>query len=168
MGRKPIEIFVVAAILLAASSFSPVLPGLVGATPSLPVCTHTTTESWSPAPGVVVTVTASACVVNFSGHYYGVHSVTSSSNSATIIPQSATWDFFGIFYACGYTCDSKDVYSHPYSTGSGQFPNLNQTVGPQKSLICAITQINLNVVYTPTGQYQTVTARSQYPNPVCF
>jgi len=156
------------AALLATPAISQLSPQLARGTPSIPMCTNTTTQSWSPASGVVVTITASACVVTLAGHSYGVHSITSRSNSSAIIPRSATWDFFGEKYACGYSCDSKDIYSYPGSTGTGQVPNLNQTIGPYKTLVCAITQFNLSVLYQPTGQIYNLAAESLYRNPYCF
>ncbi len=144
--------------LLAAPAAMPI------ATAKPTSCSNTGTQTWSPTanPNVVVTVTVAACVATTSnGSTFGVHSVTSGANSATIQPGAADYYFEGQRAECVFQTQCLgNFYLHEHMT-SGTFPNDSGTFGPFSSsnpLVCAVTNVkSFAVVYQPTGESHSFT-----------
>jgi hypothetical protein len=146
-------------IALLTGFLFPLAPSVVNATTQF-ACNNKITQTWSPAPGVTVTVSASVCNITVSNHFYGVHGIASSTNSNSVTGQYSNGYFWGNKYNCGYYCDPNDSYVQNFSTGSGQFSNFSGTFGsfryPGYSP-CAITNIDFTVLYIPTNTTHSFT-----------
>jgi hypothetical protein len=149
--------FILALVLLSAL--------LTPATAEKPkTCSNTNRESWSPggAPAFVVTVSVCAEVLFVDGHFFGVHSISSSANTNDIRAESGSFFFEGERTSCVTHppgCNHKSQYFLQFTSDTDSFPNKSKTSRPfstQDPLSCAITILqSFTVVYKPTGETHT-------------
>lgn len=150
MDQNPRRSRTIPLLLVTLAALVMILP--LGITSVRAAGCYTVDAYWTPAAGINYSESATACI--------GRWIVSSSANSATLVPQNGTYLIQACFtpsYSLAYCDSSNDVFSRTFTTGQGVFPNQSIRYNDTNANTFTV-ELDVTVLYTTTGVTNTVSS----------